>query len=58
MFILPAKIGDRSCFAVLWGNYRTLKEAKAARTSVPPFFTSQTSPRIVALSRYLVSVQK
>lgn len=54
MFILPTRIGDRSCFAVLWGSYRTLQEARAGKTSVPSFFTSQTSPRIVALSRYMV----
>lgn len=53
MFILTTKIGDRPCFAVLWGSYLTLQEARAGKASVPSFFTSQTSPRIVALSRYL-----
>ena len=53
MFILPARLGERSCFAVLWGSYRTIREARAAKTSVPSFFTSQTTPRVVGLFRYM-----
>ncbi len=53
MFILPARLGERSCFAVLWGTYRTIREAKDGKASVPSFFTSQTTPRIVGLFRYM-----
>jgi hypothetical protein len=55
MFILPARLGERSCYAVLWGSYRTIGEARAAKTSVPSFFTSQTTPRVVGLFRYMGS---
>ncbi len=55
MFILPIKLGQRDCYALLWGVYASIGEARAAKVSVPPFFTAQTTPRVVGLFRYLES---
>ncbi len=55
MFILPIKLGQRDCYALLWGVYASIGEARAARASVPPFFTAQATPRVVGLFRYLES---
>ena len=50
MFVLPKKIGGKSCFAVLWGRYASIAAAKQEKAAVPSFFRSQSSqPRIVAL---------
>jgi len=53
MFILPMKLDGRDCYAVLWGVYATIGQARAAKASVPPFFTDQATPRVVGLFRYL-----
>ena len=53
-FILNRKVGERSCFLVMYGKFRTHQEAEEAIKKVPQYFWQQGSPpKVVELSRYL-----
>ena len=55
MWLLPAAHEGRPCFRVFWGRYRTLEEARAGKTSVPPFFFTPTNrPVVVATGAALL----
>ncbi len=51
MFILPKRLGKKSCFAVFWGLYASQKEAEAALPTLPAFFTQQKFPPVSTLLR-------
>jgi septal ring-binding cell division protein DamX len=53
-FILNRKVGERSCFLVMYGKFYTQQAAAEGIKTVPRYFWQQQSPpRIVELSRYL-----
>jgi hypothetical protein len=55
MWLLPAEHRGRTCFRVFWGRYRTLEDARAAKSSVPPFFFTPTNrPVVVSTSGALL----
>ena len=55
MWLLTAEHQGRTCFRVFWGRYRTLEEARAAKSSVPPFFFTPTNrPVVVSTSGALL----
>lgn len=55
MWLLAAEHQGRTCFRVFWGRYRTLEEARAAKSSVPPFFFTPTNrPVVVSTSGALL----
>ena len=55
MWLLPAAHEGRPCFRVFWGRYGTLEQARAGKTSVPPFFFTPTNrPVVVATGAALL----
>jgi len=55
MWLLTASHEGRTCFRVFWGRYRTLEEARAGKSSVPPFFFTPTNrPVVVSTSGALL----
>ena len=55
MWLLAAAHQGRDCFRVFWGRFQTLEEARAAKTSVPPFFFTPTNrPVVVSTSGALL----
>jgi len=54
MFIVPRKVANRTCFAVLWGIYSNKEKAKKYIISLPIFFRKQThSPKVILLEEYV-----
>lgn len=50
MWVLATPHRGRTCFRVLWGRFRSLEEAKAAKARVPAFFTSAGNrPAVVSV---------
>jgi septal ring-binding cell division protein DamX len=47
LFILPAQIGGRSCYRMLWGAYASRPEADRARRSIPARFLKDPNPPFV-----------
>jgi hypothetical protein len=47
MWLLSASYQGRPCFRIFWGRYRTLDEARAAKSSVPGFFFTPTNRPVV-----------
>ena len=55
MWLLPAAHAGRPCYRVFWGRYETLEEARAGKSTVPPFFFTPTNrPVVVATSGALL----
>ena len=51
MWVLAAPYRGRTCFRVLWGRFRNLEEAKAAKANVPAFFAEGGSRPVVVSVR-------
>jgi len=52
-FLLPRKLGDRTCFLVMWGRFETEQEAGNALRGLPAYFLNQDPPaKIVKLAAY------
>ena len=53
MYVLPKRLGQRNCFAVMWGLYPSADEARRALAELPPYFKTRT-PRtaVVPARRY------
>jgi hypothetical protein len=50
IWLVPSSYRGRTCFRVLWGRYRSLAEARAAKTRVPEFFTAPGNrPAVVSV---------
>jgi len=43
-FILRRQKGPRECYLVMWGRFKTRRQAENAMSSVPEFFLSQAYP--------------
>jgi hypothetical protein len=54
MWLLVADYRGRECFRVFWGRYVTLEEARAAKSSVPRFFFTETNTPAVVATRPLL----
>ena len=53
-FLLLRQVGNRTCYLVMLGKYRTYEEATAGIKSVPNYFWQQKDPpEIVEISKYL-----
>jgi uncharacterized protein DUF4388 len=51
MWVLATPYRGRTCFRVLWGRFRSLEEAKAAKVRVPAFFTDGRNRPVVVSVR-------
>jgi len=51
MWLVAAEHRGRTCFRVLWGRYRTLDAARAAKSGVPRFFFTPTNRPVVVSAR-------
>lgn len=51
MWVLSTSHRGRTCFRVLWGRFRSLEEAKAAKARVPAFFTDGGNRPVVVSVR-------
>ena len=51
MWVLSTSHRGRTCFRVLWGRFRSLGEAKAAKARVPAFFTGGGNRPVVVSVR-------
>ena len=53
MYVLPRRLGQRNCIAVMWGLYPSAAEAHRAVAELPPYFRTRT-PRaaVVPVRRY------
>jgi septal ring-binding cell division protein DamX len=52
IWIAPYPFRGRSCYRVLWGKYRDLDSAKAAKSAVPEMFSHDGNhPAVVSLGR-------
>jgi hypothetical protein len=50
IWLLTTPYQGRTCFRVLWGQYRSLAQARVARTRVPDFFTAPGNrPTVVSV---------
>jgi len=55
MWLMTASHRGRTCFRVFWGRYGSLEEARAAMSTVPPFFFTPTNrPVVVSTSEALL----
>lgn len=53
-FILNRRMGNRICFLVLWGRFKTQSDADEAIKLVPRYFWDQSNPpQVIKLSKYL-----
>jgi len=54
IFILPKRLNDQDCYAVMWGPFSSKQAVHKALSDIPEFFTQQTTkPEIVLLKSYL-----
>jgi hypothetical protein len=50
LWLLPETHQERECFRVLWGRYRSIDEAKKAKSGIPAYFvTSSNRPAVVGV---------
>lgn len=50
IWVAPKEFRGRSCYRVLWGRFKTIEAARAAREQVPAFFTQGNNrPAVVSL---------
>jgi len=53
-FILNKKIGNKTCFLVMWGKFLTYEQATDGIKSIPNYFWQQKDPpEIVEITQYL-----